>query len=328
VAYYNGFFMRDSLSDTGTVPSPGSPYYSPDVICHEQVASPQTYFVQNYNTNPNQPAQLGSQTNYIYVRAKNLATTSLSGWYISVFRSSSSLFLNTNLWSQNPLYTVSGASSVALNSTPPQGIAVGNDVLLLNAVTSNLFCLIGMASPKPQPVIPPPFTSYTDYIMWVRMNQNVCGNNLTIAQNFATQQYSRLDSLSNPENDYVPVLFVISVVGTLPAGSTFGVTCAPIGVNSSWNISDGPVQTASGMMPPKFDGYVTTWGSLPPGQTVWPNGVRIDNETYIGRDVDSPAAMFAAPWEHLHVKPEDVPGLPRGGVLVLIGSTGTYFARG
>lgn len=328
MATYNGFFMRDSLSDTGEIPSPGYPYYSPDVICHEQVANPQTYFVQNYNTNPNQPAELGSQTNYIYTRARNLATTSLSGWSISVYRSSSSLFLNTNLWSQNPLLTASGKSFVTLNTTPTQGIAVGNDVLFLDAVTSNLFCLIGMATPQQPPVIPPPFTSYSDYILWVRMNQNVCGNNLTIARNFATQQYSRIDSLSNPENDYVPVLFVISVVGTLPAGSTFGVTCAPINVNSSWNISQGPVQTASGMMPPHFDGYVTTWGSLPSGQIQWPNGVRINNETYIGRDVGDPAAAYAAPWEHVRMQPGEMPGMPRTGVLVLLGSTGTYFSTG
>lgn len=329
MATYNGFFLRDSLNDTGTVPSPGYPYYSPDVICHQQVSNPQTYFVQNYAQNPNQAAQLGSQTNYIYVRAKNLAATTLSGWSVSVYRSSSSLFLNTNLWSQNPLLTANGKSYSTLNATPSQGIVVGNDVLFLNALSSNLFCLIGIASQKQPPNIPAPFTSYDDYLMWVRMNQNVCGNNLTIAQNYPNQQYSRLDSLSNPENQSVPVLFVISVVGgTLPPGSTFGVTCAPLNVNSSWNISQGPVQTASSMMPAKFSGYVTTWGSLPAGQNTWPNGVTIQNETYIGREAGSPSAIFATPFEQIGVRPADVEGLATGGVLVLIGSTGTYFTTG
>lgn len=33
--------LRDNLSDTGTVPSRGTCYSSPDLIAHEQVADPQ-----------------------------------------------------------------------------------------------------------------------------------------------------------------------------------------------------------------------------------------------------------------------------------------------
>ncbi|MBF0175782.1 MAG: hypothetical protein HQL63_02865 [Magnetococcales bacterium] len=57
---YDGFLMRDSLSDDGIVPSPGYPYYSPDMIGHAQVADPVSYFTANYATDPNQPLQMGS----------------------------------------------------------------------------------------------------------------------------------------------------------------------------------------------------------------------------------------------------------------------------
>ena len=81
---FDGFLMRDALNDDGTVPSPGYPYYSPDLIAHAQVADAKPFFTANYATDPNQPVELGSKVNYFYVRAKNLSAGTLSGYYITV----------------------------------------------------------------------------------------------------------------------------------------------------------------------------------------------------------------------------------------------------
>lgn len=329
---FNGFLVRDALSDTGVVPSSGYPYYSPDLICSPQVANPTAFFSANYTTDPNQPFQLGSQTNFIYVRAKNLAASTLSGWNMFVYRANASLFLNTSQWSNNPLSTITGNNFIPLPSSVSGAIAVGagstpgDGVFVMSGLSTNLFCLIGIASSTNPPAIPAPFTTYDAYITWVRSNQNVCGRNLTVQQDFVNRQYSRIDSFSNPSNNSVPVLFQISITGTLPAGSTFGVTCSPLNVNSTWNISQGAIQTASGMAPANFNGTVTTWGALPSGQTQWPSGVQISNNIYVGVTSDSSAAKFAVDLDSIRVRRSDVAFLGRSGRLVLLGSTATLFA--
>ena len=84
---YDGLLMRDNLADNGVVPSPGYPYHSPDIISHSQVEKPDTFFKANYDSNPNEAIELGSRTNRIYVRTKNLSTAAKTRWYISVYRS-------------------------------------------------------------------------------------------------------------------------------------------------------------------------------------------------------------------------------------------------
>jgi hypothetical protein len=323
--YYDGLLFRDSTSDTGVVPSPGYPYYSPDIICHDQVADPQSYFTANYSSDPNQPVQLGSNTNFVYVRTKNLSTAAQSNWYVFVYRASSSLFLNTNIWKNNGLNTLGGQPYIQLATVQPNAVAVGGDVFVLGALSSNLFCLIGVASPTSTPNIPNPFTSYSDYITWVRQNQNVCGRNMTLAQNFPNRQYERVDSFSNPESTAVPVLFQVSATGPLPTGTTFGVVCSPLNINTSWNVSQGPIQTTSAMCPAGFNGTVTTWGSLPSGVTQWPTGARIDNTIFVGRSASDPVARYATDFAALSVRREEVEGLEPEGVLVRLGNCATQF---
>lgn len=317
--------MRDTLNDTGVVPSPGYPYYSPDLIGHAQVANPKTFFTDNYSTDPNQPIELGSAVNYFYVRAKNLSGETKNGYYITVYRANASLFLNTNVWKNNPLKTQAGDAFVSLDSTAPNAIAVGNAPFLLNAVTSNDFCLIGMASPTSTPDIPPNFPSYEAYILWVRNNQNVCGRNLYTAQNYPDRNYEQLMEFSNPEALEVPTLFQVSIKnGTLPANSTFGVTCAPLGISDSWNVNDGVVRTASGMTPANFNGNVTTWATLSSGS--WPEGVWLETIPFVGVKEGSAAAVYARrDWSHLGgAQPEILDaGRPH---LVPIGSCATVFS--
>ncbi|GAD59285.1 hypothetical protein IWC96_00995 [Brevundimonas sp. BAL450] len=322
---YNGLLMRDSLQDTGVIPSPGYPYYSPDLICHEQVADPQSFFTGNYDTDPNQPVQLGSQTNFFYVRTKNLSDGPVSGWYIHCYRSSASLFMTPSIWKNNPLYTRSGNPFVQTGSIASGAVGVGQDNFLLDAISSPLFCMIGVASPSSTPSIPDGFTSYGDYVLWVRQNQNVCGRNLTYLQSFPDRQFSRLDALSNPSNEAVPVLAKVEARGPLPAGTTFGVQCAPAGLNASGDTSNTTLITGSGMTPAQFDGTVTTWGSLPAGVNTWPPGATLTTTLYYGQDIGHAAHQYGEPWERFSVRPGEIEGMPRDGVLVRLGDTGTVF---
>ena len=115
--FFDGFLMRDSLSDDGSVPSLAYPYHSPDQICHAQVADAKTFFTDNYTSDPNQPVETGSAVNYFYVRAKNLSNSTLDGYKVAIFRANASLFMRPSIWRNNPLKTQAGAEYVALDST-------------------------------------------------------------------------------------------------------------------------------------------------------------------------------------------------------------------
>ena len=321
---FDGLLMRDTLADTGTVPSPGYPYSSPDVIAHAQVASPKTFFAANYTSNPNQPVQTGSQVNFIYVRTKNLATSAKAGWYISVYRAQSSFFMTPSIWKHNRLTTQSGANAVSLDTLNPGQIGVGNDHFVLSGLSSHDFCLIGVASQGPNPTIPDSFDDYAAYIHWVRTNQNVCGNNLTVRSDFATRQWERLDNFANPENEQVLVAFKTTASAEVPAGTTFGVVSAPLGVDKSQNVNTSRQLASSGFAPAKFSGTVTTFGSLPSGVTEWAG--TIQTEVFVGQSQDSLVARYAVDLEEHGFTRETVPDLdPENGILVLLGSTGTEF---
>ena len=301
---FDGFLMRDTLDDNGTVPSPGYPYYSPDQICHSQVADAKKFFTDNYDKDPNQPVELGSAVNYYYVRAKNLSSKTLAGYKIAIFRASASLFMRPSIWRNNPLKTQAGELFVALDSTDSGAISVGDKPFLLDGISSDNFCLIGMAYDTADPPIPNDFDSYEAYILWVRRNQNVCGRNLRMVRDFPKRDFEMLDGFSNPEAYAVPTLFQVTVHGTLPTGSTFGLTCAPLDLKTEWKIDDGKVKTASAMTPGNFDGNVTSWATLSSGS--WPDGAWIETIVYVGVAATSEAARYAeTKWSHLNgVAPE------------------------
>jgi len=324
---FDGLLMRDDTVDTGVVPSPGYYYHSPDVIAHAQVASPKTYFTNNYTTNPNQAVQLGSSENFIYVRAKNLSSSAKSGYYCSVYRSKSSLFMTPSIWKNNKLLTESGNSYVSFDTVQPNGIVVGNDHFLLSGLSSDLFCVIGIASDQQNPTLPSDFSTYSAYISWVRNNQNVCGNNLRFARDYPNRQFERLDHFANPQSDDVPVLIMVTATG-LPDTTTFGATCVPAGINKSQTVQTGNILTVSGMVPADFDGTVTTFGTLASGGT-WPSGATLTTKVYVGQEAQSDVAKYATPWElfaEIGVTPDQIDYLPENGVLVLLGSTGTQFS--
>jgi hypothetical protein len=320
---YNGFLFRDTQNDDGTVPSPGYPYHSPDIITHAQVADPKTYFAANYSADPNQPVQLGSAVNYVYVRAKNLSSNTLSGYKISVFRATASLFMTPSIWKNDPLKTQAGADHVTIPGTVSNGTAVGSEPFLLDALTSANFCVIGMAYNTAEPPIPADFSNYNAYVNWARANQNVCGRNLLLARNFPSRNYEKLDNFSNPEAISVPTLFKVTIHGTLPPNSTFGLTCAPLGIATSWNVNSGNTQTASAMTPANYNGNVTTWATLTTGS--WPDGVYIETTVFVGMSSEANSAKYCeTEWLELGGKEPEVMDASRPH-LVMIGNTTTKF---
>jgi hypothetical protein len=296
------------------------------VIGSPQVADPKTFFRNNYGSDPNQAIERGSRQNLIYVRAKNLSATAKSGWFITLYRASSSLFLNTGQWRTNKLTTTTGNSYVELDTVQPDGVVAAGVPFLLDAVTSPNFCLIGIASPTATPDIPPNFSTFDGFLSWVRTNRNVCGRNLTLVRNFRDRQLEVSYKLANPQNEVIPVLVIVEVTGELPAGSTFGVNCPPARLKGEWKIEEGRVQTASGLLPANFDGFLSAWGSLP-AAGLWPPGVRINCKKFIGVERDAAVARWATPWEEVGIDRAEIGvlGELRNPRLVYVGNCAVQF---
>jgi hypothetical protein len=327
---FNGLLMRDSLADTGVVPSPGYFYKSPDIICHSQVADPKTFFKANYDQNPNQPLQKGSHFNRIYSRVKNLSASTISNQYVNVYWCQSSLFMTPRLWKPNRLCTEDCTHYVSVDPVPAGAIMVSNDQLLMDGKEVGHVCLVGIVSldQDPGPSIPDDFNTSDQFVAWIRENQNICVHNLSKLQSFPNRQWERLDHIENPDSK--PALYTIdvTVTGVLPDDTDIGVICEPMGINKHSKYKDliGGHLFANGYCPAGFKGAVTTLGSLP-SESAWPEGVKIDTALYHAKQSNDLIAKYAVDWNTFHIKPHQVEGLPENGVLVLLGSCSTEFTK-
>lgn len=315
----DGFLMRDSLTDRGEAHAGDHPYYSPDVIAHDQVENPQGYFTGNYDSDPNQPVELGTRLNPVYVRARNLGRTRRAG-RIAVFRSDTSLFMQADQWRNNPLRTLSGATSVTLPVLEAGSVGVGQDHFVLNAIDRDLFCCVGIAGDDPWAKIPRDFTTYGDYLMWVNGDPACCCRNFAILRSYRDRSYERLDTFSNPSPDAVPTLFTVSVSGDLPDGTRFGLQCEPLGMDCAWPTAQGNrLQKVPTSTPGDFSGHVTTWVTLPAGKQ-WPAGASVETCVLVGVRNTEPAARFRIPMASLGVGCADIEGMTDDHSLVRLGN--------
>lgn len=133
VGFWAGVYIRDTVQDTGTVPSTGALWMSPDIIPRQDLeSSPQTAFGQAQwnNNNIGQNIESG-QDNYVYIRAFNRGTLA-DNPTAHIFWSAPSSFIRPSDWNslgtlQFPLiapgaYFVTDTPAVwARNTIPPQG---------------------------------------------------------------------------------------------------------------------------------------------------------------------------------------------------------------
>jgi len=91
-----GFLVRSSLSDTGTVPRTGDWTSCPDIIPAGPTAMSKNDLVSSYGSVTNKDLQQGIE-NFLYVRAKNMNTTSLTQ-QAYLFQVPGSLVLYPSSW--------------------------------------------------------------------------------------------------------------------------------------------------------------------------------------------------------------------------------------
>ena len=289
----NTILLRDNMSDTGTVPSRGSWYSSPDLIVHDQVSNPQTYFKETYDKDVSMALQTGSKTNLIYARVKNIGTEPIRA-YIHAYACLSSLFLNPTKWEDSQLKSVSGRDYVVTGLIQPGEVGVGEEPFLFNAQKNTSYChtVYAMTSAL-KPDYPSEFKDYDDYVSWIRGCTHVAARNHTKV-NSAKSSYEQIDEFSNPSKLKSRVsLFLIRMTAGFPVGTKIIVNCEPLGIVAREHfVADSTKElsfTESGIVPPGFEGYVKTAVFLPAGRS-WPLEGVISVETFVNVAKDSIAA--------------------------------------
>lgn len=184
---YEGIFIRDTLKDTGMIPSvTGSPTYSPDVICYQEetlsiddaIATYGQYICQKFKQN---------HPNNIYVRVKNNADKALAG-KVKVFYAPITLLYTPNFWM--PILTSDGEQEVSLicKSSSDQvnagEIGLCAKAFRLDAVEKpkEHHCMMGIVSNENGSFIkiPDKFNGDSDLWEFLRNNPQIAYNNITI----------------------------------------------------------------------------------------------------------------------------------------------------
>lgn len=289
--------MRDNQSDDGTIPSKGGSYASsPDIITHEQIANPQAFLTETYYSDVNQPLRTGSMTNYIYARAKNLDSIPHQG-FIRVYYCTSSLFMSPSKWKNNKVRTYDGADYASTQKMDPGEVGVITDPFIFNAQVGQYYCHVGyVGTNKTAPVFPDDFTTYDQFVCWIKTNPHIALRNFSIEKTPESAQ-ARFYELSNPsqtENRLGALL--ITMEAGFPQGTVVEIDCAPMGIRRQrftvTSENDISTFTTSGIIPAGFEGYVSSEVFMPAGKD-YPAGKEVLVEAYVAYNKESVAAKFA-----------------------------------
>lgn len=328
--YQRKMLFRDSLDDIGDANHHGSYCASPDMIVHSLVADPQSSFGTNYNSDPNERVDRGSRTNAIYTRVKSLQDSeeTMTG-YIRLYRAQMSLFMNTDQWKNNGLRTPKGKEYVTVTTAKNGEIAVGDDILVVDG-TKPYFCMVGIVNDSDQETLPENFSSYNDFVMWVRRERCVAVRNFSLENSGRAPEYETLYHISNPENRGRLGSILVEASG-LPKGTIIGLENKDLGIGKSVAFNpdvEGKKQvTDSAYLEAGFDGYVKIYAYLPQG-LVWPAGAAIVTTFWVSAEEKEKMMQFARPVNRVLMDGSSLEKIGtgiNGGKLVKVGYCKTLY---
>lgn len=181
MSQYDDVLLRDNLSDTGVIPTPGALSHSPDIIPYglEPENDPQKFFSGNYGSDVGKDL-VANARNYFYVRGKNLGQKSTSGSFY-LYYSKASLLLYPNQWQNNALKTSTGESSVPFNVNSNK-IAVATDPFtwVPQIISGDHYCMVGRVVTPDHPNEIPPTGDIQDFAGWVANNGGICWRNVAV----------------------------------------------------------------------------------------------------------------------------------------------------
>lgn len=295
---WTDLFVRDSFQDTGSVPSPGYPYYSPDLICTGQTQYAQSALGTTFGVNPTDApynADLNqvvtaSQPNFFYGRALNKGPATSAPARFYAYAVTPSLTMIPNTWIQNnlsvPLPDGSLQGYADLPAAGPNQIAVTQVPLVWNTPANTThYCAVGICSTAANPwdpTNPPTLNSWSDFAQWVRNHQTWCWRNLQLIDNPNAPELTSTAAFNNPYTDPVSLQIIVKVQNA-PPGTTVSLTCTALpGFTTNPVTGSGTfyVYGDCASIPVNFTGLVVTAAQGPPGGS-W-SGVTMDTTASVG----------------------------------------------
>jgi len=185
MATYNGIFTRSALGQSNTVPRSGAQSNSPDIIPYGTSVPPkdaQIFFKENYNQDVGK-ALLGEQTNNIYLRGKNYATTTISddvnGKRPQLYWTKASLLSYPDKWTE--LTKTASHEPVSMTAGPGEIGVISEPLLWVpDNITADHYCMIATV-PSPGYDNAKPNTLYiSDFASWVAKSGGVAWRNVTL----------------------------------------------------------------------------------------------------------------------------------------------------
>lgn len=276
-SYYLDVMVRDTLTDVGQIPYPGTDVSSsPDIypVGTQPLADPDT-LLATWNKGPTANIYWNSTspvTNYIYIRTTNLYPGA-NPWYpdpetgvlvpnqLYLYYSLASLLLMPSQWSNQMIPTAAGQSPATTTATVQgeHGVAAPVFQWVTNPPPQgDHYCLIARAVTHGHPNPIPRDGTLTNFCNYVRDNPSVAWRNVSVVY-IASQptKASRLSTLAesaalpgtpvnsslvmtNPEP--LPITFTIQVRATnMPDGCTIQLASSDTGMNL------GPVEVSANL---------------------------------------------------------------------------------
>lgn len=233
----NIFLLRDNRQDTGQGSSSGPDFASPDLIIHEQVSDPESFFTTNYDEDVCQELNTQSKINLIYVRAKNLTNNTVNG-FVRLYAAEASLFLEPTQWEKNKLTTADGNSVIPIGPIPPNGIGVCKIPFVFNAERDKNYCHVGIISETKNEIeIPNSFEGFSEYVDWLHANSHIAMRNYTLVNKRAAF-LETVTNFLNPYNTNYKAEFHISLTKSFPIGCIISFQCEQLQKSKIFHIEN------------------------------------------------------------------------------------------
>jgi len=184
MATYNDLYVRDNFADTGSVPTSGVTWESPDIIPYQTNMLTWDSANATYGGPDIGQIIITGQVNNIYVRARNLNTSAGSGT-VNLYYADASLFNLPSTWTQlggasglRDLPFVDGKGNTSIASSV---VALCNPAFVLTNFTGNAhYCIIAVVQTTAHPTgIPTSFSSNAAFSNWVMNTPAVAQRNIS-----------------------------------------------------------------------------------------------------------------------------------------------------
>jgi hypothetical protein len=279
VANYDDLFVRSGPKDTGVIPYPGGPFWSPDIIPYgtQPVQRPKEVFAdfgQDFGVN----IRL-REDNYIYARGLNNAPGAASG-KVYLYYTDSSMILWPKMWAQHPIRTDQMKDFIDVSSPVSGQNWIGDTPFRWRpeAAPNGHFCVISRVETAAHPNPVPDVVKISDLAAFLCNNRGFAWRNVASVMGTPPELSVPVVYDQGVEGHY---MYVILECSKLPIGSSIAFTCGTPGPEPLLTLQKTNVTT----YPNFFAGVMST---VPAGfssnitYSFWSNGLPVPAEASIG----------------------------------------------